>query len=106
MPFCTNWVGENHLAAVPTALYAIVLLLSAVAFIRLEATLTSLPANADLAATLGSDVKGKKSAIAYIAAIVFAFVNPWISDVLFVAVAALWFVPERRIEQGTIARDG
>ncbi len=105
VPFCTNWVGENHLASVPTALYGAVLLFSALAFVGLQATLTSLPANAELAATLGSDVKGKTSAIAYIAATVFAFVNPWISDVLFVAVAALWFVPERRIEQRAIARD-
>lgn len=100
VPFCTSWVGENHLAALPTALYGAVLFASALAFIGLQMRLVAMPENAALAATVTSNVKGNTSLVAYAIATVCAFVAPWISDVLFVAVALVWFVPDRNLERG------
>ncbi len=99
VPFCTSWVGEHHLEAVPTAFYGVVLLASAVAFIGLQASLVAMKENAALAAMVDTDIKGKLSLALYAIAIVMAFVNQWVSDVLFVAVAMIWFVPDRRIEK-------
>jgi len=99
-PFATGWMGENHAATVPTVAYGIVLLLAGVAFYILQSViLASEGPNSALAVALGRDLKGKSSPIIYITAILLAFVNPFISLALYVVVAAMWLVPDRRIER-------
>jgi uncharacterized membrane protein len=98
-PFVTGWMGENHFHQVPVALYGVVLLMSAMAYTLLVRVLVKHHgADSTLAKAIGSDFKGKVSLAAYACAIPLAFVNEWISMGLYVAVAALWFVPDRRIE--------
>ncbi len=99
-PFVTGWMGENHFHQVPVALYGVVLLMSAVAYTILVRVLVKHHgADSTLAKALGNDFKGKVSLAAYASAIPLAFVNEWISIGIYVAVAALWFVPDRRIEK-------
>jgi len=99
VPFVTGWMGENHFAPLPTAVYGFVLLMAAVAFTILQSVLVAAQGpDSRLAAALGSDTKGKVSLALYTAAIPLAFVNQWISDALYVAVALLWLVPDPRIE--------
>jgi uncharacterized membrane protein len=99
VPFVTGWMGENHFAPLPTAVYGFVLLMAAVAFTILQSVLVAAQGpDSRLAAALGSDTKGKVSLALYMAAIPLAFVNQWISDALYVAVALLWLVPDPRIE--------
>jgi len=100
VPFTTGWMGENHFASLPTAVYGIVLLCSAIAYTILQTLLVShhKGENAELRAAVGSDFKGKVSALIYLVAIPLAFVNEWIADALYIAVAAIWLVPDNRIE--------
>lgn len=99
IPFVTGWMGENHFAPLPTAVYGVVLLLSAVSYTILQTMIVSLHGTNDkLQAAVGNDLKGKLSLAIYIAAIPLAFVHQWISDALYVAVAMLWLIPDRRIE--------
>jgi uncharacterized membrane protein len=99
IPFTTGWMGENHFATLPTAVYGGVLLMAAVAYTLLaRAIVAEHGPDSRLARALGRDWKGKLSIAAYAAAIPLAFVNQWISDAIYVAVAAMWFVPDRRIE--------
>jgi len=98
-PFVTGWMGENHFAPVPTAVYGAVMLLAAIAYYILQQTIIRRQgSHSKLAAAVGGDVKGKLSPVLYAAAIPLAFVNQWISDGLYVAVALIWLVPDRRIE--------
>ena len=98
-PFVTAWMGESHAATVPTAAYGGVLLLSAVAYTILQtAIIAAHGPGSKLAAAVQRDVKGKISLLCYAAAIPLAFVEPVVSIVLYVAVALLWLVPDRRIE--------
>jgi len=98
-PFVTSWMGENHFAAWPVAVYGAVLLLAAVAYFILTRELIALHGrDSTLAAALGSDVKGKASLVLYAAAIPLAFWHPWIACALYVLVAVLWLIPDRRIE--------
>jgi uncharacterized membrane protein len=99
IPFVTGWMGENHFAPVPTAVYGGVLILAAIAYtILVMALLAEQGPNSRLARALGRDVKGKMSIAIYAAAIGLAFVNQWIADGLYVFVALMWLVPDRRIE--------
>jgi TMEM175 potassium channel family protein len=99
VPFVTHWMGRNHNAPLPTAVYGLVLLLSGAAFLLLARTLISLHGPAShLAMAFGRDVKGKLSLLLYAIAIPAAFVHQWISDAIYVSVAIMWFVPDRRIE--------
>jgi uncharacterized membrane protein len=99
VPFVTGWMGENHFAPLPTAVYGVVLLMAAVAFTILQRTLVAQqPPGSRLATALGSDAKGKLSLAMYVCAIPIAFVNQWISDGIYVAVALIWLVPDPRIE--------
>jgi uncharacterized membrane protein len=99
VPFTTGWMGENHFAALPTALYGVVLLGSAISYTILQTVIISVQGpNSRLRRAVGSDLKGKISVCVYIAAIPLAFVHQAISDVLYVFVALTWFVPDRRIE--------
>ncbi|HVA58497.1 MAG: TMEM175 family protein [Gemmatimonadaceae bacterium] len=98
-PFVTGWMGENHFAALPTAVYGVVLLLSALSYrVLLGAILAELGPDSLLARAVGRGRKEHISELLYVAAIPLAFVSPWISDALYVAVALMWIVPDRRIE--------
>lgn len=100
-PFATGWMGENHFSPVPTAAYGFVLLAAALAYFILQKTIINANGGKDskLAGALGKDFAGKISPILYASAIPLAFYNQWISDALYVLVAAIWFIPDRRIEK-------
>ena len=99
-PFVTAWMGENHFEAVPTAVYGGVLLMAAIAyFILARAILRKEGPNSVLAKAFGRDWKGKISPLLYCVAIGLSFVNQWLSQALFVIVAVMWLVPDRRIER-------
>ena len=98
IPVATAWMGQNLGAPLPTAIYGAALLMPAFAYVFLQwAIVRSEGRQSMLAEALGSDLKGKISPILYIAGIVLAFVNPWISVALYVLVAIIWLVPDRRI---------
>ncbi len=98
-PFVTGWMGQNDFATAPTAAYGIVLLLSAIAYYVLQVTILGLhgPESA-LRSALGRDLKGKISPVCYALGIGFAFVNRWVSLALYVVVALMWLIPDRRLE--------
>ena len=99
VPFVTAWMGENHAAPLPTALYGVVLVLSAVAYTILQTTIIARQGpHSRLREAVQGDLKGKLSMLAYLASIPLAFVEPWISIAIFVIVALMWLVPDRRIE--------
>jgi uncharacterized membrane protein len=99
-PFANAWMGENHFAPLPSAAYGVVLLLAAIAYDLLQRAIIATEGEASLLRrALGSDWKGKLSPILYLAAIGAAFVAPWLAQAIFVAVALLWLVPDRRIER-------
>lgn len=100
IPFATGWTGENHLAALPVALYGIVLLLAAIAYYILTRTLIACQGrDSTLAIAIGRDIKGKVSVAIYAIAIPLSFVNTWIALVLYTMVAVMWLIPDRRIEK-------
>ena len=100
VPFCTAWMAEHPLAAWPTALYGFVLIMSAVAYTILQNVVIRLHGTESLlAAAVGRDVKGKASLACYLIAIMAAFRLPALSLALYVLVAGLWLVPDRRIER-------
>ena len=98
LPFATGWMGENHFAAVPTALYGVVLLCAAVAYSFLARALVCAGgADSRLGRALGRDLKGKLSIVLYTAAIPLSFVAPWAAQLLYLAVALIWLIPDRRM---------
>ena len=99
IPFTTAWMGENHFGTWPVALYGCVLLLSAIAYTILVRALLAARDNALLAKALGSDFKGKISIVIYVVAIPLAFVRAWLACALYILVAIIWLVPDRRIEK-------
>jgi uncharacterized membrane protein len=100
VPFVTGWMGENHFAAVPMAAYGVVLLMSAIAYVVLQRSIIrGQGRDSLLARAVGSDLKGKLSPVLYVTAIAVAFVRGWISGALYVIVALMWLVPDRRIER-------
>jgi TMEM175 potassium channel family protein len=99
LPFVTGWMGENHFAPLPTAAYGVVLLLAAISYIILQAVIIRAEGpHSKLAGALGGDLKGKLSLVLYLSAVPLAFVHQTISHVIYVAVALMWLVPDRRIE--------
>ena len=99
IPFGTAWMGENHLAPLPTAVYGVVLALCGIAYLILQTTIVALQGpGSRLAAAVGRDRKGKLSAVLYLAAIPLAFLRPWLAATIYVLVAMVWLVPDRRIE--------
>jgi uncharacterized membrane protein len=99
-PFVTGWMGENHFAAVPSALYGGVLLAAAIAYwILQQAIIASQGPGSPLKAAIGNDWKGKLSPLVYVLGIISTFLWSWVAEVLYVAVALLWLVPDRRIEK-------
>jgi uncharacterized membrane protein len=104
IPFVTAWMGENHFAAWPVALYGAVLLAAGSAyFILVRVLISHHGQDSALAVAVGSDVKGRISMAIYAAAIPLAFLNAWIACALYVTVAIVWLVPDRRIER-TLAK--
>ncbi len=100
VPFTTAWVGAHPAAALPTALYGFVLLLCGVAWLVLQQALLRLNGrDSALARAVGRDLKGRVSALLYMAAIGLAFVRAWLADAIYVFVALLWLLPDRRIER-------
>jgi len=100
MPFTTGWMGENHFAPLPTALYGVVLFMTANSYVVLQrAIIRADGPDSPLARAVGADRKGLLSRLAYSIAIPLAFVRPWIADALYVLVAMIWFIPDRRIER-------
>ena len=99
IPFVTGWMGENHFAPLPTAVYGVVLLLAGIAYTVLAIAIVKHQGpDSKLAAAVGGDVKGKISMLLYAIAIPSAFVHQWISDAIYVFVALMWLVPDPRIE--------
>jgi len=99
-PFATGWMGENHFAEIPTAVYGFILLMSAIAYFILQTTIIkSQGKHSLLAKALGRDLKGKASPILYLIAIVSVFINPKISQGIYFLVALIWFIPDKRIEK-------
>ena len=100
-PFVTGWMGENHFASLPTAVYGAVMVCAAVSYTILQTTIVRHHEreNAKLKQAIGRDLKGKVSILLYTAAIGLAFVDRWISFALYATVSAIWFIPDRRIER-------
>jgi uncharacterized membrane protein len=100
IPFGTAWMGETHAAPLPTALYGVILLLSAVAYSVLQSAIIAADGpNSHLRKAVGRDLKGKLSILVYAAAVVLAFVSSLLSVALYALVALMWLVPDRRIEE-------
>ena len=99
-PFATGWMGENPTAPLPNAIYGGVLLCAALAYWILQRRIVAAQGpHSKLRTAFGHDLKGNISPVMYLSAIMLAFVNPWISDVIYVSVALMWLVPDRRIEK-------
>lgn len=98
-PFVTAWMGENNFAPIPTAFYGIVLLLAAIAYFILQRQiLMNNGKDSLLAKAIGKDIKGKMSPILYFTAILFSLYNPWVAYGIYMLVALIWLVPDKRIE--------
>ena len=107
LPFVTGWMGENHFAQLPTALYGVVLLMAAIGYWVLARTLIAAEGpDSVLGRAIGSDRKGNLSVLIYAAAIPLAFFNPWLAQACYVIVALMWLIPDRRIEKALAAREG
>ena len=97
VPFATAWMGGNHFAKGPTSLYGVVMLFAGVAYFLLQTAIIG--ENRELAEVFGKDLKGKGSMAIYAVAIAVSFLNRWIGVALYVAVALIWLVPDRRLER-------
>ena len=105
VPFATGWMSENEFPPVPTAVYGIVLLAAAVAYYVLQGTLLRAHGNSLLAEAIGRDLKGKGSPFLYCLAIALSLVAPWAGVVVYVGVALMWLVPDRRLERRVTATE-
>jgi len=106
IPFTSGWMGENHFTQWPVALYGIVLMMAGVAYYFLAHALINLHGkNSTLAKAFGKDHKGIISVVIYILAIPLAFLNPWISLIMYAMVAAMWFIPDKRIEKKLVKEE-
>jgi uncharacterized membrane protein len=100
IPFATAWMSENEFAAVPVAVYGIVLTAAGFAWLLLQATLLHVQGeNPLLAAAVGTDRKGRTSLLVYCAGIALSFANRWLGIAAYVTVAVMWFIPDRRVER-------
>jgi len=101
-PFATGWMGENHFATLPSALYGVVLLAAAIAYYLLQQTIIAEQGERSvLRQAVGSDWKGKASPLLYLVGIGLTFVYAWLGLALYVLVALIWLVPDKRIERVT-----
>jgi uncharacterized membrane protein len=106
VPVVTGWMGENHFEPLPTAMYGVVLLMAAIAYMILQtAIIRRHGANEKLRRAIGRDFKGKLSPVLYAAGIALAFVSCWIALAIYVIVALMWLVPDRRIETRMVASE-
>jgi len=106
-PFATGWMGENHFAALPSAVYGAVLFMAAVAYWILQKTIISSQGDSSLLRrALGSDWKGKSSPMVYAVAMLLAFWSPSLAQGLYALVALIWLIPDQRIEKALVAKDG
>ena len=106
IPFTTGWMGENHFAELPTALYGVVLLMAAIAYFILQnRIIASQGANSLLRRAVGSDWKGKLPPLLYLIAILISFASHWTAKAIYVLVALIWLIPDRRIEHVLIQKD-
>ena len=104
IPFVTGWMGENHFEPAPTAFYGVVLLMAGMAYTTLQRAIVARHGRDSILATaIGADLKGYLSLVFYAAAIAFSFLKVWIATGLYVAVALMWLVPDRRIERALAA---
>jgi uncharacterized membrane protein len=100
VPFVTAWMGENHFAAWPVALYGVVLLMASIAYYILSRALIHHHGqDSALATAVGNDAKGRISIVLYVAAIALSFWNRWVALGIYVLVAVMWLIPDRRIEK-------
>ena len=105
-PFATAWMGENHFAPAPTALYGIPLLMAAIAYWLLQRAIMAQQGKESLLAfAVGTDLKGKLSPALYLIAIPAAFISQWVSGAIYVSVALMWLVPDRRIEKALAQKE-
>jgi len=99
VPFVTGWMGENEFASLPTAVYGVVLLLAGIAYTILQATIVAHHGKESrIGMAVGDNIKGKLSTALYAGAIPLAFLQRWVSFAIYVLVAAMWFIPDPRIE--------
>jgi uncharacterized membrane protein len=106
IPFTTGWMGENHFATLPVAAYGLVLLMAAIAYWLLQQRIIASQGEGSvLKKAVGKDWKGKLSPVLYIAAIIFAFLSPTVSMAIYVFVALMWVVPDRRIERVLVEKE-
>lgn len=99
-PFVTGWMGENHFAALPSALYGVVLFAAAISYwILQQAIIASQGQGSSLKRAIGGDWKGKVSPVLYLVAILSSFYFVWVAQLIYIAVAIIWLVPDRRIER-------
>ena len=106
VPFVTAWMGENHFASAPTALYGLVLIMAGVAYLILQRTIIATQGNDSLlAVAMGRDVKGKLSPVLYLIAVIATTIRPWFAWSIYVAVALMWLIPDRRIERTLAERN-
>ncbi len=106
-PFATGWMGENHFALAPSALYGIVLLMAGIAYFILQQTIIAIEGpDSLLKRALGRDWKGKLSPLLYIAGILGSLYSTWAAQAIYVMVALMWLIPDRRIERALRQREG
>jgi uncharacterized membrane protein len=104
VPVSTAWLGEHHADVIPTAAYGVNLLMAGVAYWILQNAIIKRQGDRSmLAAAVGTDYKGKMSPVLYMVGILLSFVQPWLGDLLYIAVAVMWLIPDRRIERMVIA---
>jgi uncharacterized membrane protein len=104
VPFVTAWMSENHFAAIPTAVYGIVLLAAAVAYYLLQSTLLRVEGRDSLLATaIGRDLKGKLSPPLYCIGVGLSFADRWLGLAVYVVIALMWLIPDRRVERAMTA---
>ena len=100
IPFVTGWMAENNFASLPVFLYGADLLMAAISYYILQTLILKIHGrDSVLAKAIGKDLKGKISPVLYIIALVFAFINPWLSGAIYVLVALMWLIPDKRIER-------
>ena len=100
VPFSTGWMGENHFTPMPVALYGVILLMAAIAYFILQNQIIRKQGqNSILKKAIGSDIKGKVSPVLYVIAIPFAFISTWVSEAIYLIVALMWLIPDKRIER-------
>jgi uncharacterized membrane protein len=104
-PVTTAWVDESGFARTPVIVYGVNLLLAAVAYYALQLVIFRVEGGSGLRQALGRDLKGKVSPFLYLSGIALAFVGPWLAELLFVTVAIMWLVPDRRVERYLAAQD-